>query len=327
MVSAPVIVDAGGVHDHAVGFYRDDRDLVSSVAPFLAEALDRGGAAIVIATEVHRRQLEAWLAAHGYSISSLQESGRYRAVDAHETLASFMRAGSLHAGDFASVIGGVLAEVGAGGGPVHAFGEMVSLLWDGGAVAAAIELESMWNDLAADHQFSLYCAYALASFEGSNDLEAAKQVCDQHSSVAALDREVGRELEPVVTIGADRCARVFIPAPAVVTDVRRFVRKVLRAWGVNDLLGEVELVASELASNSVLHARSPFEVSLSATATEITIAVRDVSTDLPEHLTSTPDRSGGRGIALVAELAQRWDTRHDAHGKTISATLARPTPA
>ena len=36
---------------------------------------------------------------------------------------------------------------------------MVALLWHQGNVAAAIELETLWNDLAEDRRFSLLCAY------------------------------------------------------------------------------------------------------------------------------------------------------------------------
>jgi len=53
--------------------------------------------------------------------------------------------------------------------------------------------------------------------------------------------------------------------------------------------------------------------------------VRDASSDLPRELRGSADRLGGRGIALVASLAQAWDTRRAADGKTVWATMTRAT--
>ena len=43
--------------------------------------------------------------------------------------------------------------------PVCVFGEMVWLLWDAGQVNAAIEVETLWNELGHQYPFSLLCAY------------------------------------------------------------------------------------------------------------------------------------------------------------------------
>jgi len=42
---------------------------------------------------------------------------------------------------------------------VHAFGEMVALLCQDGLFDAAVELEGLWNELAARFRFHLFCAY------------------------------------------------------------------------------------------------------------------------------------------------------------------------
>jgi hypothetical protein len=67
---------------------------------------------------------------------------------------------------------------------VHVFGEMVALLWDFGQVAAAIEVEAMWNELAAQYQFSLLCAYPADSVRGGQHQDALTEVCRVHASVA-----------------------------------------------------------------------------------------------------------------------------------------------
>ena len=87
-----------------------------------------------------------------------------------------MRDGTPDPVAFASVIGAALDDL-TGSGPVHAFGEMVALLWDEGNVTAAIELESLWNDLAEHRTFSLYCAYSMSSSRGSRAISRRRSAC------------------------------------------------------------------------------------------------------------------------------------------------------
>ncbi len=314
------VVETQTTHDHVVAFYERDEELVAAVASFLTAALDAEGAAVIIGTPPHRAAVEAALIVDGLPVRDLVDSGRYVALDAGDTLSAFMRNGHPDPAAFASVIGAVLDDVGEDG-LVHAFGEMVALLWDAGNVAAAIELESLWNDLAEDRTFSLYCAYAMSSLEVSGDLAAAKHVCDRHSDVIRLS--AGPEAEPPSLAGGNEFARVFVPAPVVVREVRSFVRAALEHWGEDELLGAAEVIVAELASNAVLHACSPFRVSISRTRSEIKIAVRDASADPPQNLSGHTDRRGGRGISIVAALSKKWATDCETDGKTIWATLTR----
>jgi len=306
-------------HDHVVGFYERDDELISAVASFLHPALDGHGTGVVIATPAHRAAIEAALIAGGQSVDELAASGRYLARDADDTLAAFMRDGRPDPKAFASIIGALLDGA---AGPVHAFGEMVARLWDAGNVDAAIELESLWNDLAADRAFSLYCAYAMTSVEASGDLAAAKHVCDRHSNVIHLNAPEGSGADAMLQ-PAEEFDRVFIPTHVVVRDVRSFVRDVLRLWGEHQLFATAEVIVAELASNAVLHASSPFRVTLSRSSSEIKIAVRDASMVPPEHVRGHADRNGGRGISIVAALSDLWDTEPETDGKTIWATMAR----
>jgi hypothetical protein len=308
-------------HDHVVGFYERDDELVAAVTLFLAPAVADDGSAVVIATAPHRRAIEAALAVAGWDVDALVDRGRYHALDAGDTLAEFMRDGRPDPVAFRSVIGAALDN--AADGPIHAFGEMVALLWDDGNEAAAIELESLWNELAEDRVFSLYCAYTMASLEASGDLTAAKRVCDRHSRVIRLSPRSGRATGSVGPLDGEASTRVFVPTPVVIREVRAFVRDVLDVWGEEMLGAEAEVIVAELASNSVLHACSPFRVSLSRTDSEIKIAVRDASAALPEDVGGHADRHGGRGISIVAALSNAWDTDPEADGKTIWAKLTR----
>src|SRR5579883_3190045 len=66
--------DAAG---HIVQFYESDALLLDAVAEFLGAALQRGDAAISIATEAHRAGIEERLREKGLDLDAAREAGRY----------------------------------------------------------------------------------------------------------------------------------------------------------------------------------------------------------------------------------------------------------
>ena len=74
------------------------------------------------------------------------------------------------------MIGSIIETAAAQGRRVRCFGEMVGLLWDQGNIEGALELESMWNDLAEHHDFALFCGYAMSALEASGAHEAAARM-------------------------------------------------------------------------------------------------------------------------------------------------------
>jgi hypothetical protein len=79
-----------GSYGHSVQFYESDGDLLEGLQRLIGGALLGGEAAIVIATEAHRRDLAQRLTGSGLDLSSLSREGRYMALDAAETLVPFM---------------------------------------------------------------------------------------------------------------------------------------------------------------------------------------------------------------------------------------------
>ena len=183
-VSSGTTLDRGG---HGVEFYAYDAQIIDKVARFIAPALEGSDAAIVIATEKHRRELEGALRARGIDVAGAAGEGRYVALDAAATLAKFTVGGHPDAERFAEVIGGAISEAQAGGTFPHvrAYGEMVALLWLAGRPDAAIALEKMWSDLARTHSFTLLCGYPIAAFEPSQ-AEQIAEVGRTHSQVAPI---------------------------------------------------------------------------------------------------------------------------------------------
>jgi len=172
---------------HIVQFYERDDFLISEVARFIGTALGSGDASIVIATKTHRDGITQRLAGNGLNTALATAQGRYIALDAAETLAKFMIAGTPDPERFTSVIGEVIERarkaVGREDARVAAFGEMVALLWAEGKKDAAIRLEQLWNSLAETHSFSLRCAYPIKDFSLRKHSEPFLKICAEHSSV------------------------------------------------------------------------------------------------------------------------------------------------
>jgi PAS domain S-box-containing protein len=182
-------MEASRSHEpHVVQFYEDDSVLCDAVGDFLAIGLEAGEPIVVIARESHRDGFQRRLRAKGIDVEQAIAGDRLILLDAHETLASFMADAMPDWDRFRATIAGVLARSRAACGErsVRAYGEMVDILWQDGHTLAALRLEEMWNDLAQEHHFSLFCAYSLPAFVGHPG--GLDQVCDRHSSVIPISR-------------------------------------------------------------------------------------------------------------------------------------------
>jgi PAS domain S-box-containing protein len=169
--------------DHFVQFYESDATLINSVFDYVAAGLEAEETCVIIATGAHREELEHKLVESGFDFVAARESGSYLALDAAETLATFMVDGSPDAERFRASIGHTMAEAAKIGDPVRAFGEMVAILYAEGNPTAAVQLEALWNDLAKEFAFCLFCAYPIDSFAGHCHGSHFADVCDHHSAV------------------------------------------------------------------------------------------------------------------------------------------------
>ena len=102
-------------------------------------------------------------------------------------------------------------------------------------------------------------------------------------------------------------ARLDLQAEAAsVGHARRFVTDLLDGWGCEDAVDTVALLTSELATNAVLHARTPFAVVVSKDDSRIRVEVLDHSQVQPAQRHNTPLAATGRGVAIVARLSTAW---------------------
>ncbi|MET9559963.1 MULTISPECIES: ATP-binding protein [Streptomyces] len=104
---------------------------------------------------------------------------------------------------------------------------------------------------------------------------------------------------------------------------RRLVRVALAVWGLDDLADDGVLIVSELVSNAVQHARrESIRVSVDRPeAVRVCIGVVDFSKVPPAPRVPDGESEGGRGLALVAELADHWGSEPLPWGKRVWAEL------
>jgi hypothetical protein len=122
---------------------------------------------------------------------------------------------------------------------------------------------------------------------------------------------------------ADRCAAWPLnPEPASVADSRRRTRRQLAAWNVDDETAyNTQLIVSELVTNAIRYGRAPLELRLIHDRT-LTCEVRDAGSAAPHLRHAATADEGGRGLFIIARLAQAWGTRFGTRGKTIWAEQA-----
>jgi anti-sigma regulatory factor (Ser/Thr protein kinase) len=77
-----------------------------------------------------------------------------------------------------------------------------------------------------------------------------------------------------------------------------------------------ELLASELVGNVIRHAKGPINLRL-LRGQVLTCEVSDGSPTTPRVRRASETDEGGRGLQLIAAIAQRWGTRYTPEGKCI----------
>jgi anti-sigma regulatory factor (Ser/Thr protein kinase) len=115
-------------------------------------------------------------------------------------------------------------------------------------------------------------------------------------------------------------ARQFSCRPQSVTAARGFVRETLREQP-QDLVDAAELLACELATNCVQHARTDFELAISDGQGEIRVEVSDAGRGRPTLRSPTVLEPSGRGLRIVQRLSKAWGVVPGEDGTRVWFTL------
>ena len=154
--------------------------------------------------------------------------------------------------------------------------------------------------------------------------------------------------------------RQLAPEPLSARTARELLRECLTEWGLESMLADAQLAASELVTNAVQHAGPPLSLSVSLENGMVEIAVFDGTQSMPsprphrDDLVADLDRAsaaeaglggllddrdprldvgaagsvaGGRGLLLVDALVSEWGVSPLSDGKAIWLRAAVPAGA
>lgn len=112
--------------------------------------------------------------------------------------------------------------------------------------------------------------------------------------------------------------------------VRKLLRRLLSSWRLDELVedGDVELLATEIATNAMRHAGTDATLIVRYLGDAIRVEVGDGSSVLPRIRVADETELGGRGLPLVEAISSRWGVIETMQGKRVWFEVAtRPPPA
>jgi len=208
-----LLADAGP-SDHVVQLYQDQDFLNRAVCRFAGAALANGEGLILVPTVKHWNAFRPRLIAEGIDVEAAQKRGQLTIVDADETLPRFMRGAMPDSPVFLGLAADVIARARGGSRyeKVRWWGEMVNILWERGDVAASMNLEDLFDQLAHKHDIAIFCSFLMDNFDGEIHTRMLPRLGENHSHLipvedyARLERAVADALRD--TVGPDE-ARVL----------------------------------------------------------------------------------------------------------------------
>jgi anti-sigma regulatory factor (Ser/Thr protein kinase) len=108
------------------------------------------------------------------------------------------------------------------------------------------------------------------------------------------------------------------------------VEATCQTWGIARVAKLAALIASELVTNAVVHARTRAVMVLRLTANALHISVRDQ--DPRPMYRPAPGASGanesdhGRGLLILEAMSDTWGCHPTADGKVVWATVSTSPP-
>jgi len=118
--------------------------------------------------------------------------------------------------------------------------------------------------------------------------------------------------------------RLLDGRPESSREVRAAVSQILETWGCDGVVDDAVLCAAELASNAILHADTSYELVVRQLSEGARIEVIDRRPDLvptarpaSAQAFGLPPGGTGRGLHIVASLANRWGYTTSATSKSV----------
>ena len=183
-----VLADAGPC-DHIVQLYQDQDFLNRAVCRFAGSAIANGEGIILVPTSAHWNAIRPRLEAEGVDVQAARNRGQLTVVDADEFLPRFMQDSMPDSPIFLGLAADVIGQAHADGRyqKVRWWGEMVNVLWERGNVAASMNLEDLFDQLAHQHDIAIFCSFLMDNFDGDVHLRMLPRLGTNHSHLVPVE--------------------------------------------------------------------------------------------------------------------------------------------
>ncbi len=203
------LLSGAAPRDHIVQLYQDQQFLNRAVCRFAAAAIANGEGVILVPTIAHWDAFRPRLESEGVDVKAAESRGQLTIVDADNLLPTFMHGGMPESPVFLGLAANVITKArGDGRYPkVRWWGEMVNILWERGDVAASMNLEDLFDQLAHEHDIAIFCSFLMDNFDGDVHARMLPRLGENHSHLipvedyARLERAVSEALRE--TVGPD----------------------------------------------------------------------------------------------------------------------------
>ncbi len=157
----------------------------------------------------------------------------------------------------------------------------------------------------------------------SNAMLAEYEPAERPNVYPDLDTGMAAALDVPMATRTSLALRPDSEAPAL---ARQYVIDTCTAWGVTRVSKIASLVASELVTNAVVHARTPSVMALRLADNTLDVSVRD-NDPRPMYrpapgLTGAHDGDHGRGLLILEAMADGWGCHPTADGKVVWASIS-----
>jgi len=166
-----------GVAAHGLILWRDDRELVRSVAGYLADGFAQGEAGVVVATPPHAQSIVSEIAARRL------DTHRLLVMDAGQLMETILVGGRVCPTTAGRVLSGVVELAHTRGNGVRIFGEISDLLCVHGKSPEAFTLERLANDVLQTVPLTILCGYPTAPFAGGARASCLAEIHGLHTHV------------------------------------------------------------------------------------------------------------------------------------------------
>jgi hypothetical protein len=192
--------------DHIVQLYQDQQFLNRAVCRFAAAAIANGEGVILVPTIAHWDAFRPRLESEGVDVNAAEKRGQLTIVDADNLLPTFMRDGMPDSPVFLGLAENVVLQARGDGrySKVRWWGEMVNILWERGDVAASMNLEDLFDQLADEQDISIFCSFSMDNFDGDVHARMLPRLSENHSHLipvedySRLERAVSEALRDAV---------------------------------------------------------------------------------------------------------------------------------